>query len=169
MWKRCNIDSHVFRRFICITRISPVNMNSTYHKTIRMGFIALVIAALALVGFCGDRAESSAAEDSVKAAGSSMAASAGTCPENPSALIGTWIKTSPVSTQTNTFTSCEASVSKSNGCSATFSYEVSGRVLTNTLLTARPSRCGTVGAVSRHTYSISGNTLTIGSTVFTRQ
>lgn len=146
-----------------------MNVHSAHHKAIQMGFIALVISALALVGLCDHSAESSAAEDAVKAAGGSMLASAGTCPENPSALIGTWIKTSPVSTQTNTFTSCEASVSKSNGCSATFSYEVSGGILTNTLLTARPSRCGTVGAVSRHTYSISGNTLTIGSTVFKRQ
>lgn len=146
-----------------------MNVHSAHHKAIQMGFIALVISALALVGLCDHSAESSAAEDAVKAAGGSMAASGGTCPENPSALIGTWIKTSPISTQTNTFTSCEASVSKSNGCSATFSYEVSGDFLTNTLLTASPSRCGTVGAVSRHTYSISGNTLTIGSTVFKRQ
>lgn len=148
-----------------------MNVNSASHKTIRMGIIALALAALALAGLCGNTVESSAAEDAVKAAGSSgsMAASAGSCPENPSALIGTWIKTSPVSTQTNTFTSCEASVSKSNGCNATFSYEVSGGILTNTLLTARPSRCGTVGAVSRHAYRISGNTLIIGATVFTRQ
>lgn len=148
-----------------------MDMNSAYHKATQQGFIALVVVALVLIGLTGNGVESNATADAGKAPDDSdnMLGSVGPCPGNPSALIGTWIKTSPISTQTNTFTSCEASVSKSNGCSATFSYEVSGGVLTNTLLTAKPSRCGTVGAVSRHTYSISGNTLTIGSTVFTRQ
>lgn len=148
-----------------------MNMNSANHKAIQAGFIALVVVALILVGLGDNGAESSAAEGSVKVVGGrgSLPGSGGACPENPSALIGTWIKTSPISTQTNTFTSCEAAVTKSNGCSATFSYEVSGNVVINTLLTASPSRCGNVGAVSRHTYSIEGNKLTIGSTVFTRQ
>lgn len=147
-----------------------MKMNGDFYKVIQMGSILSVIVVL-LLSVLGNKSRNddvNGAEDGGAAvANLGMINSASLCMGKGSMLIGTWVNSA--ATQTNTFSACEVTVSQSNGCTAIFAYQARGVILENTLLAVSPSTCGTVGSVGHHTYSISGNTLTIDATVFTKQ